>query len=392
MNCGFRQVVNVLEIINEEFSNVFDEIPCHNTIENWVKKCGLDLYKTSGDKLKDSKYAQIVDESMMIGNEKLLLTLGVPAEHVGRPLNFNDVKILDMAVANSWNGEGVSRQLETAARKVGHDPEYVISDNASVMNKGIRCANFKHQHDISHSLGMFLERTYKNDLEFIDYCKLMTAPKFKYNMTKIAYLLPPKQRTVARFMNMKDWVVWSFKILKAYNGLSDEERKIFSFVPAKAPFIDELMKVQRCINKIEKMCKDKGLSKETGMKCRQEVMDCLLKGNQRMKSLGVQICDFLTKEVEAVEEGAIHNNSSDIIESIFGKYKTRKSPNKLNGVTPFILFLPLHAALSGKTKKEKYDFKSALENTLVKDINVWADKNLTPNLIQSRINKLNKAA
>jgi len=29
-----------------------------------------------------------------------------------------------------------------------------------------------------------------------------------------------------------------------------------------------------------------------------------------------------------------HNNSSGIIESIFGRYKTRKSTNKLNGVTP----------------------------------------------------------
>lgn len=380
-----------MEIINEEFSDVFDKIPCHNTIENWVKKCGLDLYKTSGDKLKDSKYAQIVDESMMIGSEKLLLTLGVPAEHTGRPLNFNDVEILDMAVADSWNGEGVGRQLETAAGKVGHNPEYVISDNASIMNKGIRCANFKQQHDISHSLGMFLERTYKNDLEFINYCKLMTEPKFKYNMKKTAYLLPPRQRAIARFMNTNDWIVWSSKILEAYDDLSEEERKVFSFVPANASFIDELMEVQSCINRIEKMCKDNGLSKGTIMKCKQEVKNHLLKGNKRTRSLGVLIYNFLAKQAELVEE-ATHNNSSDIIESIFGKYKARKSPNKLNGVTSFILVLPLHTALSEKTKKKEFDFKSALENNLIRDINAWADKNLTLNLTQLRINKLNKAA
>lgn len=328
---------------------------------------------------------------MMIGSEKLLLTLGVPAEHAGRPLNFNDVEILDMAVAESWNGEGVGRQLETAAGKVGHDPEYVISDNASIMNKGIRCAHFKQHHDISHSLGMFLERTYKNDPEFINYCKLMTEPKFKYNMKRIAYLLPPGQRTIARFMNTNDWIVWSSKVLEAYDDLSGEEKEVFSFVPANASFINELTEVQGCVNKIEKMCKDNGLSKSTVMKCKQEVRNCLFKGNERMGSLGVLIHNFLTKQAELVED-ATHNNSSDIIESIFGKYKARKSPNKLNGVTSFILILPLHTALSEKNNKREFDFKSALENNLIKDVIAWTDENLTPNLNQLRINKLNKAA
>lgn len=103
---------------------------------------------------------------MMIGSEKLLLTLGIPAEHQGRPLKCTDVSILDIAIAESWNGEGVGTQLQKAAKKVGHNPLYVISDNASIMNMGVRCAELKHQHDISHSLGMFLERTYKEESDF----------------------------------------------------------------------------------------------------------------------------------------------------------------------------------------------------------------------------------
>ena len=177
-----------------------------------MKKCGLKVYEESGDSLQDTKYAQIVDESMMIGSEKLLLTLGVPAEHKGRPLNCNDVNILDIAVADSWNGEAVGTQLKTASEKVGHNPLYVISD-ASIMKKGIRCAGLSHQSDISHSLGMFLERMYKNAPDFKNYIKSMTEPKFKYNMKKIAYLLPPKQRTIARFLNLSQWVKWSSKML-----------------------------------------------------------------------------------------------------------------------------------------------------------------------------------
>ena len=101
------------------------------------------------------------------------------------------------------------------------------------MNKGVRCAGITHHHDISHSLGMYLERAYKEQPDFKEFVKLMTDSKFKYNMTKIAYLLPPNQRTIARFMNLSGWVRWASKMLGVYHKLSADEQKAFSFIPAK---------------------------------------------------------------------------------------------------------------------------------------------------------------
>jgi len=296
-----------------------------------------------------------------------------------------------MAVAESWNSERVKIQLETAANRVGHPPQYVISDNASVLRKGIKCAGLKHQRDISHSLGVFLERTYKNESDFITYCKLMTEPKFKYNMKKVAYLLPPTQRTVARFINMSNWIKWSSSLLRIYHTLSVEEKQIFSFIPANASLIDEFSEVIECVNTIESLCKNKGLSGEILIKCQQIIKRHLLSGNQRMIQLGESISKFLMEEIKIVEPDTAHNNSSDIIESIFGKYKARKSPNKLNGVTSFILYLPLYNRLSGDYDG-KYDFKEALETTTIKDINLWTKENLRQNLMQLRKKKLNKVA
>lgn len=392
INCGFRQVVKILDVVNDAFDGLLGKTPCHNTIENWVKKCGLKVYETSATSLQDTKYAQIVDESMMIGSEKLLLTLGVPAEHQGRPLSCKDVHILDIGVAESWKGENIGTQLKTAADKVGCDPLYVISDNASVMNKGIRCSGFNHQRDISHSLGMFLERIYKNEPDFKEYLKLMTEPKFKHNMKKIAYLLPPTQRTVARFMNLSDWVKWSSKMLCSYHTLSAEERTIFSFVPQNASLIDELLEVVKCINKIECLCKNKGLSKQTVKECKQKIRQHLFSGNSRMVGLGASIYNFLTDEVKVITTDIAHNNSSDIIESLFGKYKARKSSNKLNGVTPFILFVPIYARLNGDAQNRKFDFKGALEDKRMKHLESWKKDNLTQNLVQLRSNCLKKSA
>lgn len=162
----------------------------------------------------------IVDESMMIGSQKLLFTLGIPCRRPARPLTPADVSILDMAVSSSWNSQGVKQQLLLSSQKAGSLPRYVVSDNASIMRGGISQAGLAHQRDISHSLGMFLERNYKKEPDFMAYTRSMSQAEFKNNMKNTAYLLPPRQRTVARFINLSAWVQWSEKILSVYPTLS----------------------------------------------------------------------------------------------------------------------------------------------------------------------------
>lgn len=385
-------MVEILNVINDTFEGVLGTVPCYNTVENWVKKCGLKVYETSGGSLQNIDYAEIIDESMMIGSEKLLLTLGVPAEHQGRPLNCGDVCVLDIAIADSWNGEGVATQLRKASKKIGHNPLYVISDNASIMKKGVRCAQMSHQHDISHSLGMYLERAYKEQSDFKEYVRFMSESKFKYNMKKIAYLLPPTQRTMARFINLSSWVKWSSKMLNIYHTLTVVERKVFSFIPANASLIDELSDVTKCIERIEYICKHNGLSKTTICQCQKVIEKYLFGGNLRMIELGKCIVEFLRKEIMLIRSNLVaHNNSSDIIESIFGRFKARKSTNKLNGVTPYILFVPIYVRLINKKQAQRFDFKVALEEKRIGEIENWAKKNLTPNLVQLRTEKMKKA-
>lgn len=393
VNCGLRQVVKILTIVNDAFDGILGEIPCYNTVVNWMKKCGLNEYETSAEPLKNEPYAQIMDESMMVGSEKMLAILGVPSEHPGRPLNCSDVRILDIAVAPSWNGEGIGKRLKAASEKVGHDPLYVVSDNASIMNKGVKCAQFTHQHDISHSLGMYLERTYKDEADFVEYLKLMTEPKFKHNMKKIAYLLPPKQRTISRFINLSEWVEWSSKMLDIHHTLQKNEQEVFSFVPANASLIDELSDVVKCVKRIEHICKHTGLSKSSVSACNKEIGKYLLCGNDRMIRLGGCLLDFLAKEVLLVGENiSAHNNSSDILESLFGMFKGRKSLNKLNGVTSYVLMLPIYTRLSEGSKAAlKFDFKAALEAKHMRDIDAWAKDHLSPNLMSMRSKRLRHA-
>ena len=260
------------------------------------------------------------------------------------------------------------------------------------MNKGIRLSGINHHRDISHSLGMYLERTYKQASDFQAYIKSMADVKFKYNMTKAACLLPPTQRTVARFINLSGWVKWSRKMLDVYHTFSSEEKLIFSFIPANASLIDELWDVVHCVENIESICKNQGFSRDSWLQCQQEIKKNLISSNNRMMQLKCDILNFLKTEATILESNdAVHNNSSDIIESVFGAYKARKSPNKLYGVTPFILFIPAQTQLLKAKNGKSYFFKERLERTRLKDINDWAKQNLSPNLVAKRTKILLKA-
>ena len=47
VKCGLRQVVEILNVMNDTFDGLFGTIPCYNSIDNWVKKCGLHVYETA---------------------------------------------------------------------------------------------------------------------------------------------------------------------------------------------------------------------------------------------------------------------------------------------------------------------------------------------------------
>jgi len=389
--CGFRGVVTILSILKELLGWELD-IPCHNSIENWVKKSGLSIYKEPEKPITKKDYALITDESMMIGSQKMLLTLGVKAKHQGKPLSHSDVEVLGMSVRPSWNSQAVCSELEDASKRVNHPPLYVISDNASIMNQGISKFNSLQIRDISHTLGIFMERVYKKDEEFNAYMKELSQVKQKQVMNPVAYLLPPKQRSIARFLNLWQVVEWSDKILTNYAKLTTQERETFSFIPQYASFIDELRSVLFCINSIAYEIKHHGLSHKSIKNCVKYIERDLLLENKRVPKIAKQIVDYLKDEIKKLPSKKTRwNASSDIIESIFGVYKNRKSPNPLHGITPFVLFLPLYTRIGTKDDMVPFDFKSSLESVFMSDIDDWKKDKLPENLVRKRIKTLKVA-
>ena len=101
-----------------------------------IFKLGFSVYQDE-QPYKDKKFAMVVDESIAINGQKLLLTLVILSEHQGRPIKHKDVTILDMSVSKGFNGDDVQSRIEEAEKFAGNAPDYIISDKGHNLTKGI---------------------------------------------------------------------------------------------------------------------------------------------------------------------------------------------------------------------------------------------------------------
>ena len=101
--------------------------------------------------------------------------------------------------------------------------------------------------------------------------------------------------------------------------------------------------------------------------------------------------NYFRRQEELLEKaGDIHHISSDIIESDFGIFKAKKSPNKLYGITSLVLMLPLYPKVAEYSDTETQDFKVRLANVKLKEVDLWARENLSPNRVVLRSKTLKK--
>lgn len=126
-NCGLRTVMKTLETFKEVLEGKCGKVPCHNTVENWIKKLRLSSYENDSKPI-DKKFAYSIDESIMVNWEKLRLILGIPTEHPGRPLKHEDVTVVSMKSGGYFKGNDIKQEIEKSIKKIKAKPEYVISD------------------------------------------------------------------------------------------------------------------------------------------------------------------------------------------------------------------------------------------------------------------------
>ena len=298
-----------------------------------MKKLGLSAYENDS-KPTDKKFAYIIDESIMVNREKLLLILGIPAEHLGRPLKHEDVTVVSMKSGGSFKGDDIKLEIEKSIKEIKSKPEYVISDQAHNLINEISQSELLHNIDISHTMGACFKHVYGNEPDFVDFTTLLGKVRLQYHLTDKAYLLPPNMRSIARFMNLNSWVDWGNKMLGCFGNLPKEMQDAYSFVPDYKELLVELKIAVDAVEYIETICKTEGFNFANSKKCKRYITQHVISNaNNRRAMFGIRVLEYLKKQEEKLKNSyEAHKISSDIIESTFGVFKQKKSPNKFTAL------------------------------------------------------------
>lgn len=381
---SLRQTVRTLEIFNHLLNGQLGRIPCYRTVETWLSKSGLAALKGKVKSINEA-YSLIMDASISVGDQQLLLFLKAPAGHPGHALKHTDVEVADMKVATNWPAENVKDMAQDILDREGSKPDYLLSDNGQNLRKAAELTGLPHHRDVGHTFATYLKQVYEKDPEYMLFSE--QAGKTKHlALTDVGYLMPCKQRRMARFMNLYPIIDWADSMLENFHLLGRKEKYHYSFIQRNASLIIELSEVLTLLEDIMVILKGEGLSQETATKCKAIVAKTLLPGSERTRKLRELICQYLDKECSLLKEGCDpHNISSDIEESTFGLLKDCMPTCKASGFTECVLRLPLYSKMRELGRIKVSHVARWMANTRMADVEHWKRRNLKPNpLIRRR--------
>jgi len=345
--------------------------PCYGTILIWTKKVGL--FSMQPPIIKSDDWVLIMDESIAIGHERLMVIYGVRVSQMDfkRALTYNDLTPLFIKSSNKWTADIIKKEIENIIEKYG-DVKYIVADGGNAICKSIRLLEKVHVYDITHKIAWLLKQIYSEDQVFVEYTKAMTQMRYKGICSDVSHIIPPKQRSNSRFMNLDILSDWGLKALNCLKS-AGKNSKVFEkliWIKDYKKIIIELDVINTIIAEIKTILKTKSLSKQT-LKEVNKMFNKLCVKNERVSYFKENLMYYLKEILIKLPEEKQLLCTSDIIESSFGKYKNYMSQNSMAGITNLSLCLA-----SFTNSLDAKELKKGLEKTKINDLKKWSEENI----------------
>lgn len=325
LRCAAKSVGFVAQMMGWSY-----DCPSHVTVRRWVLRCGLYLLDHAKDKTGD--YVGIIDESIQIGREKMLLLLGVKlAEDRSHcaPLTMADVEVLGVEVQQSWTGEGVAGFIEK--RLAHHDQinlKYVISDRGTNLLKALRSLGLCMVSDCTHLMMNVVKKLFGQHESLSELAGQIGQFRRRYTLTDLGFLLPPSLRDKDRFLRVLTIVDWVDRIDSYWKKLSTEQRHALAFLRKARPLIRSLRQIKALIAITSQVLKCAGLSLHSRQTWEARVAE--FRQGKRLTKPARYFIQAVAKYFDDHQELIrLHQRllcCSDIIESSFGRYKNKGGP------------------------------------------------------------------
>ncbi len=351
----------------------------------WLLRLGY--YKLMRPKVQAEDWVWIIDHTLQLGDDKCLVILGMrlcDLPSADGCLHHAEVEPIVLAPVKKSNGEVVYQQLEQAVSKTGV-PREIISDHGADLNAGIE--KFLQQHpqtsavyDIKHKAAAVLKRELDQDVDWNRFTQFAAQARLQVQQTAMAALVPPNQKTKARYMNVEILVHWGQNLLAFFDTPQeirqptlDQEllEKKLGWVTDFRSQLKDWGELFEMITAIESFIRHHGLYQEVHLELEKHLLPLQAQA-ERTQRLRCELMAFVSEQAAKVPPGEHWLASSEVIESVFGKMKRLEQDQSKNGFTSLLLGL---CALVSTTTDEV--IQQALETVPTKQIGIWCQETLS---------------
>ena len=352
-------------------------IPAASSVRWWLQRLGLYALREPLPRAGD--WVLLIDHSVQIGTVKVCVILGIrlcDIPYPRRALRFEDMHVIALIPVEQSSGQIVDAQLEQATLRMGI-PRQIVSDGGSDVKKGAALFAGRHPetavtYDAAHHGAIVLKRRFEDDPQWSEYIGRLGQVKSRIQQTVDAFLTSPSLRPKARYMNLESLLKWSRRILDLLDqdtsgssspaGGRAELR--YGWLRDYRAAIETWSRWEATVRASVSYVRTRGLSvdSESGLHAHLSELPAELSD----ETLAMELGSFVRESSVAAEPGECLIGSTEVLESLFGKWKTLERQESQSGITGLILSL---GALLGAWPASR--IQAALEATPVKHVVSW---------------------
>ena len=350
----------------------------HDTVRNWLHRLGYHLLHRPIERRDD--WVIFIDHTMVLGPSRCLLVLGTSLRRWQArrgALAHSDMQVLMVEVVTSSTGVVVCEQLRRLIGRIGV-PVQIVSDHGGDLTKGTELLGRSYPevvdtYDVSHKLACLLKAELESEPRWREFVRRAGQARALLQQAAGGVPRPPALRTKARYQNLGPLMAWGLEVLRLDDpGLEGRLAVQRATTPAQArqwfdqkvgwvgDFAGELASWQGLLSIIEQarqQIREGGLHAGSANALRRRLAAIDARGRQ----FAGRVREFISGQCRRVPQGQRYLGCSEVIESIFGKYKSylerSPSPSLGTNVLLFPLFVtgitPKLVALALKTVKHR---------------------------------------
>jgi hypothetical protein len=394
---SFRAVPRILRVWRS-FGGVQAQIPHFTSVIHWAIRSGISIFNRV--RSVEGPWIAIVDCSIDVGIRKALVVLRVSLAVLQTKqdaVSLGDCECIGIKISTRWNGQLVKEALTDIFNKAGK-PIAILKDGGTDLNKGVRLYREAQKakqiwvlDDVGHVAANALKAEFAEQTMFLKFLEIMRKGAARIRQTTLARLLPPKIRTKGRFQGITAVAEWAGKLvdLMGGQGRAKEEsdlgqlRKAFPGLAQLRSFLDRFCGTCAVVERFLKVMKKRGLNQATYKEVKTQ-LEQLPESSEVRQRLMAWIEKHLLIQCRLGIGQMPLFVSSDVIESLFGKFKTIIQRNPQAELNRLIYLIPL---LCGR--HESNEIAHALFGCSHQQMVDHIERTIPPTLRQQRYRELN---